>query len=140
MKGTAESHDDPSDYVELNPFVVFLILFIVPYLLFFGLLMLVTGQTDAMLLYASVVNESNDALIKAWVIGTFALSVVGTLWFSGVQTKQLIQSHLKKSHELVPDSQKTGQTHFVIEQTDDSSVGQLSSKRYARLDSFIDDE
>ncbi|GEM_PF-2805109 len=127
---------EEDDGVDINPFLVFVLLFVSPYLLFYLLLALVTGQTDPQLLYFSVVNESNAALVKAWVIGTFVLSLLGTLWFSAKQTTQYLETRFSSP---VPEAPKEEPAHFVIEEHDDSE-SEGPSSRYARLDSHIDDK
>ncbi len=132
-------YDNPEDLIELNPIIVFTTLFVAPYVLFFLLLMLITGQTDPQLLLYSVLTESDTAVIKTWVIGSFILAVLGTLWFSGVQTKRVIFRWFVKYEEPAATSVKSSAPHYVIEETDsDEHGGPLSPKRYARLDSTLD--
>ncbi len=134
-------YDDPADLIELNPIIVFTTLLVAPYLFFFLLLMFITGQTDPQLLLYSVLTESDTAVIKTWVIGSFILAVLGTLWFSGVQTKRIVFRLLVADKEPAALPHKTPNTHFVIEETDDDEHGgPLSPKRYARLDSTLDNK
>ncbi|MEJ2501210.1 MAG: hypothetical protein P8Y65_08860 [Campylobacterales bacterium] len=70
-----EHANKPGTEVRFNPFLVFVFFLTAPYLLFFLLLMLVTGQFDVVLLAEAVWERDWDAYMKTWVIGTFVLSV-----------------------------------------------------------------
>ena len=144
--GTNE-YDGISDEININPLYIFLLLFITPYLLFFLMLMLITGQSDIELLYLSVMNESNMTVIKAWVIGSFVLSVAGTLFFSSYRTTDYVVRRFQKNRSLAQSGSvlPVEPSHFVIEEVhhddtpDSQSESEHSPQRYARLDSVIGD-
>ncbi len=146
MNGTYGS-DAIADDVDINPFYTFILLFITPYVLFFAILMLITGQTDIELLYYSVMNESDTAVIKAWVIGSFVLSVLGTLFFSGYRTTDYIARRIRAGREEISGGSvlPVEPDHFVIEEvahdeeTEPEEETPRSPERYARLDGVIGD-
>ena len=141
------SSDAIADDVTINPFYTFLLLFVTPYVLFFAMLMLITGQTDIQLLYYSVINESDTAVVKAWVIGSFVLSVLGTLFFSGYRTTDYLARRIRAGHEEARSGSilPVEPDHFVIEEvlhdeeTNYNEEENRSPERYARLDSVIGD-
>ena len=148
MAYASAPHDNTIvDEVSINPFYTFLLLFVTPYIVFFLLLMLVTGQTDIELLYTSVINESNAAILKAWVIGSFVLSMIGSLFFSGYRTTDYIARRLRANKPMEGGSVLPVEpSHFVIEEvqhdlpeTTTETMEHPAAERYARLDSAIDD-
>ena len=129
--------------VEVNPLTMFVLLLVMPYLLFFGLLMLLTGQTDIVLLFDSVVRESQTVYMKAWIIGTFILSVLGALWVSGYRTTNFITQRITGSRKRRGGS--VGEPvpmHYVFEETphEEADPSESTPQRYARLDSVITDK
>lgn len=105
----------------LNPLFVFLALFIVPYLLFIALLMLMTGETDVNFLIESIMKDNNAVLAKTWVIGSFILSIIGTVVISGVGAKRYIddQSTSDRKRGVRP---KPGQTAYLFEDEQGSNT------------------
>ena len=140
-------YDGTTDELDINPVYTFLLLFVTPYVLFFLMLMLITGQSDIELLYLSVMNESNTTILKAWVIGSFVLSITGTLFFSGYRTTDYIVRRLQKNANPAQSGSvlPVEPTHFVIEEVhhgdapDSHDESDPSPERYARLDSVIGD-
>ena len=61
-------HDDSTLYV--NPFIVFFTIFLMPYLLFFLLMMAITGLVEPMLILDAIIKKSSMDFIKVWVIGS----------------------------------------------------------------------
>jgi len=84
---------------KLLPVLIFLGLLFGPYLLFALVLMLLTGKADVVLLYNSVMRESDTFLVKSWVIGSFILSILGTFIITSIQTKQLIALQRRQLRE-----------------------------------------
>lgn len=108
------------------PIAIFFALLVGPYILFLILLMLLTGHTDIALLYNSIMQESNDVLIKGWVIGTFVLAILGTFYITSQQTKQLIKLQRQQAREAKFNATRDRHSGFTIEKTDehpDSEAG-----------------
>lgn len=111
------------DEVTVNPLKVFLLILITPYALFLGVLMLLTGETNPLTIYNAVVTESNTAYFKSWIIGTFALAMVGTTFVSMRKTGKIINDKLgeKKQEQRVGGGSVapvSSQVHYVIEHHD----------------------
>ncbi len=102
--------------VNVNPFAIFLLLFITPYLLFYALLVLITGEVSLAILYNAVSSEDNTALLKTWIIGSFLLSIVGTAVISGASISRSIKRKIsvQNRHSGLSKSDP----HFVIERDD----------------------
>lgn len=134
-----ENFNTLEDDVNINPLMLFVILFITPYVLFFGLLMLITWQFNLALLYESVVQVGGTAYIKAWVIGTFLLAFFGALLFSGYRTKTYLSEHLLATKpQQLPTQKPMSYEHYTIEELphDEAAV----EARHLELDSVISGE
>lgn len=118
---------DTPDEVSVNPLKVFFLILTLPYALFLGVLMLLTGETNPFTIFNAVVTESNSVYFKSWVIGTFALAMVGTMFVSMRKTGKIINDKLieKKEEKRVGGGSvapASSQVHFVIEEDDLSSA------------------
>lgn len=119
--------------VDINPFVLFFVIMIIPYMLFFGFLMFLTGQLDLTLLFTSVIQVNNTVYFKTWLIGSFLLTCCSALLFSGYRarlyllarwiqnrTKSRNENISKPSHfysieELTNTSEETPERHRELE-------------------------
>jgi len=123
------------DTVRFNPLLVFIFLLAAPYILFFGLLMLVTGETDIALLIEAVWGGAWTVYMKTWVIGTFVLAVGGALFFSGYRTERylidrLFRGRRKGGGSVLPHR------HYVIESHEEKRSG----TRYAGLNDVMNSQ
>lgn len=105
------------------PVVLFFTLLIGPYLLFFLLLMLLTGNTDFILLYESIMQESNAVLLKTWIIGSFVLAILGTFYITTQQTKQLLKLQRQQAREAKFNATRNKHAGFTIEKSRDMADG-----------------
>lgn len=131
----------PQDNVNVNPLMLFLLLLVMPYVLFFGLLMLVTWQFDLVLLYESVMQVSGAAYIKAWVIGSFLLAFLGALLLSGYRTRSYLSEHLHTAKPQRPVRQNTAAVpngHYTIEELPHEDAA--AETRHSELDSVISED
>jgi hypothetical protein len=132
MTPNAHEHPyTPVDNVDVNPFLVFVVVLVLPYLLFYILLMLVTGEINIVLLYESVMSNSHTALIKTWVIGTFVLAVASSLFTALYRTG----SHL--GHRQPPRSQFHQKVNFVIESAEHVEEAEATKTRHAALQNVV---
>lgn len=117
--GTKHSAESSGSVVTINPVLLFIIIFVSPYFLFMLTMMAVTGRTDIMLIYEAVAAHSDTVYFKAWIIGSFALAILGTLFFSGRRTKQYIveQIETKQVREKLQGGSVDKKEHFIIENT-----------------------
>ena len=134
-----EHFNHQQDEVEVNPFMLFMLLLIMPYVLFFGLLMLITWQFNLALLYESVVQVSGTVYIKAWVIGSFVLAFLGALLLSGYRTKSYLSEQLlaAKPQQLTRQS-AAPKGHYTIEELPQEE-GAVEA-RHSQLERVIDEE
>lgn len=126
------------DKVSINPLMLFVLLFVMPYVLFFGLLMLITWQFNLVLLYESVMQVSGAAYIKAWVIGSFLLAFAGALLLSGYRTKSYLSEHLlaAKPQRLVRQKAAAiSNVHYTIEELLHEDAA--AEARHSELESVI---
>jgi hypothetical protein len=131
---TPQSQED----VSINPVTTFLFLLITPYILFFALLMLLTGQYDLPLLYTSVIQVSGTAYVKAWIIGSFLLAVIGTVVLSGYRTKTyVIERMAYKRPRNTPFKLQKDSSHFSIEELPSEQASIPS--RHVKLERILDD-
>jgi hypothetical protein len=123
-----EHANKPGTEVRFNPFLVFVFFLTAPYLLFFLLLMLITGQFDVVLLAEAVWERDWDAYMKTWVIGTFVLSVLSALFVSGYRTERYLVQHFSHpSKPRVPNASNPSAARYVIEpDTDEDSEARYS--------------
>ena len=80
--------------VSVNPFLMFIMIFLVPYLLFFLLIMSVTGLVEPLLILETIIQKSSLDFVKIWVIGSFILSLLATLYLSGNSATHYLLSAL----------------------------------------------
>lgn len=123
VKGRRSGEPSGDNVVTFNPVVLFLLIFITPYILFVVTVMAVTGRTDIMLIYESVIANSDSVYFKAWMIGTFVLAILGSLFFSGRRTKQYLveQFDEKRSATAVQGGSVETETHYKIEHSYEES-------------------
>lgn len=114
--------------VSFNPFLLFVLLLITPYLLFFSLLMLVTGELNLSLLAESVWQGEWSVYMKTWVIGSFVLSVLGALFFGGYRTERYLTRH--RAVRRTRPRPAPHEHHYVIEAVPEP----VDATRYADLD------
>jgi len=127
---------DVVDVNNINIGLTFVLILILPYLLFFGMLMLLTGEVNITLLYAAVTAGHDMAIVKAWVIGIFVLSVVSAVILTLYRTERYFAEHL--SHRSTPSSRGGSATpHFVIETPEEVEETEASKARHAGLESVV---
>jgi len=120
----------PGTEVRFNPFLIFVFFLTAPYILFFLLLMLMTGQVDIVLLAQAVWERDWDAYMKTWIIGTFVLAVLCALFVSGYRTERYfvrLFSHHPKPN--TPGTPNASTARYVIE----SDTEEESKERYTGL-------
>lgn len=121
----------PAENVDVNPFLVFVIVLVVPYLLFYILLMLVTGEINIVLLYKSVMSQNHTALLKTWVIGTFVLAVASSIFTALYRTGSYFTHHRQTR------SQFHKQKSFVIESAEHVEEAEATKTRHAALENVV---
>lgn len=99
--------------VSVNPFLLFLMLLAAPYVLFLGLLVLVTGELDLFLLAETVWQGEWNAFVKTLVIGSFVLALLGALTFGGNRTERYLLRR-RTAHTVAPRLTRHN-SHYVIE-------------------------
>ncbi len=104
--------------VDVNIFVVFLLLFVTPYILFYTLLVLITGEADLIMLYEAVNSESNMAFIKTWIIGSFILSFIGSMLISGAKIGKSVKKRVSRMRSASVAKDSSQQPHYTIETSD----------------------
>ena len=95
MTGYTERTDE-SYSISVNPFFVFFTIFLMPYFLFFLLMMFITGLMDPILIVNVIIKKSSLDFIKVWVIGSFVLSVIGTIYISGINVKVYVKEKFSR--------------------------------------------
>ncbi|WP_416768714.1 hypothetical protein ACM66T_01880 [Sulfurimonas sp. ST-25] len=118
--------------VYVNPFLLFIILLVAPYLFFLGLLMIVTGELDILLLIETVWQGEWSAYTKTWAIGSFVLALLGALFFGGYRTERYLLR--KRSSRSVTPQRGVQHSHFVIEAEPEPK----DETRYADLDDAME--
>ncbi|MHC3993586.1 hypothetical protein ACXWTF_02045 [Thiomicrolovo sp. ZZH C-3] len=118
--------------VNVNPFLLFVLLLIAPYAFFLALLILVTGELDILLLIETVWQGEWRAYIKTWAIGSFVLALLGTLLFGGYRTERYLLR--KRSSRTVTPQRGVQHSHFVIEAEPEPK----DETRYADLDDAME--
>ena len=104
------THDDST--VAVNPFVIFITIFVMPYALFFLLMMALTGLAEPMLIVDAIIKKSSIDFVKVWVIGSFILSIIMTLYLSGMSVTQYVYGTFQR--ETKRPSTKQAKEDFVI--------------------------
>jgi hypothetical protein len=99
--------------VSVNPFLLFLMLLVAPYVLFLGLLVVVTGELDLFLLAETVWQGEWNAFAKTWIIGSFVLALLGALTFGGYRTERYLLRR-RSAHTVAPRLARHN-SHYVIE-------------------------
>lgn len=133
-----ERMHQPKEDVDVNPVTTFILLLVAPYILFFGLLMLLTGQFDLPLVYTSVIQVSGTVYIKAWVIGSFLLAVTGTVLLSGYRTKTYVVEQITRKQTRQSPTPTLQQTaHFSIEELPSDQA--RTPSRHIELERILDD-
>ncbi len=123
--------------IDINPFMIFVIFMLLPYLLFFTLLVLLTGQHDLMLLYASVIDVSDTVYFKAWMIGSFLLSCSAAMILGGQRTKAYLLALWVKNRPMHLSEIKTEQEQcFLIEELPNQP--EKIPERHRELESILD--
>ena len=125
--------------VNINMVLVFAFFLILPYILFFGLLMLLTGQIDVLLLYSAVMQKNDPVVIKAWVIGMFVLSVASTAYVSIYRTEKYLVRRLSHHSGGSVGSAKVPES-FVMESPEKVEETEESKTRHSGLGNVIDDK
>ncbi|RLA72740.1 MAG: hypothetical protein DRG24_02085 [Epsilonproteobacteria bacterium] len=124
------THDD--SFLAVNPFIIFFTIFLMPYILFFLLMMAITGLVEPMLIVDAIIKKSSTDFIKVWVIGSFVLSIFTTLYLSGINVKQYVQNTMGRRPKLSGGSHQKEEVEKAPPPTDDM-IEQHPQKSAAKL-------
>lgn len=106
-------------------------------MLFFTLLMLLTGQHDLFLLYTSVLEVSNTVYLKAWMIGSFLLACCSALLLGGYRTKiYLLGLWIQNRSMHFTQNKSDPDQYFLIEELPDDP--EKVPDRHRELESILD--
>jgi len=136
-----EQGREPTEIIDVNMAWTLLLFLVLPYVLFFGLLMLLTGQVDLLLLYRSVMHDDATAVFKAWVIGIFTLMSLGAFFLTAYRTEKYIADHMEAKSEPPKPAAGGGSVspHFVIESAETVEASEAAKSRHRELDNVLDD-
>ena len=126
----------PQSDVDVNLGVTFAVLLILPYALFFGLLMLVTGEPNLALLYDAVTAGRDMVVVKAWIIGFFVLSVVAAAVLTAYRTERYVAEHLSPAPRKRQHGSRAAE-YFVIESDDAAETPEEAKARHAGLERVV---
>ena len=134
-----EQGREPTETVDVNMVWTFLLFLVLPYVLFFGLLILLTGQIDLGLLYRSVMHDDAAAVFKAWVIGTFTLSSLGAFFLTAYRTEKYIARHIDFTSKPPKPAGGSVAPYFVIESGESVEASEETKSRHRELNGMLDD-
>ena len=131
----------PTTIIDVNMVGTFLLFLLLPYIFFFGLLMLLTGQIDIVLLYNSVVNNNSMVVFKAWVIGFFTIASISAFFLTAYRTEKYIADHIRRTSNPPKPTGRSGTlpTHYFIETGGTVEASEESKSRLRELDDVIGD-
>ena len=130
-----------ANIVNVNLVGTFLLFLMLPYIFFFGLLMILTGQIDIILLYQSVMDNNSMVVFKGWVIGFFTIVSVSAFFLTAYRTEKYITDRFKQ----VPPPEKKQRvggsvpTHYIIESDGAVEASEETEIRMNELNDVIDD-
>jgi len=127
---------DVVDVNNANVVLTFVLFLFLPYLIFFGLLMLLTGEVSIVLLYGAVTAGQDMAVFKAWVIGTFVLSIAAAVILTLYRTEKYFAGRMEQQSKRSLRGGSATQ-HFVIESPEEVEESEASKARHASLDSVV---
>jgi hypothetical protein len=130
-----------NDKININMIGTFVVFLMLPYVFFFGLLMLLTGQVDLVLLYNSVMHNHDMAVFKAWLIGLFTLASVGGFFLTAYRTEKYIADRIGQTPKPPEHTPHGGSvpTHYVIESGETLEASEATKARHSELEGVIGD-